>query len=251
MLGPDIATGSAAEDGLLALEPPKPLAARGILDIGSAADADAETGEMATAATPAATGPAALGLDSGSVITACAGSAVAGGALLFLGSAAGSGLIGPGMLAPPWWAVVGSAGSAVIPPGFGSSGSALGSAAVGSAVTGSAVLTCLLALSTAPTPPAPSFPLLIPSPIPSPSPSLFPFMPVAAPIAESETEADASTLPGRYVVAATPPAVDDETTSVADTFAFHTLEVVTLLVVLILMAQQGSTEVAKKRPPRL
>lgn len=181
-------------------------------------------------------------------MTACAGSAVTGGALLFLGSAAGSGLIGPGMLAPPWWAVVGSAGSAVIPPGFGSSGSALGSAAVGSAVTGSAVLTCLLALSTAPTPPVPTFPLLIPPAVPTPPP---PVLLVAAPVAGSDPESQAgsesSTAPGRFPVAATPTDTD-EAAAGADVVGWDTLEVVTLLVMLVIIAYQGSPEAYRKRP---
>ncbi|MEV6559633.1 hypothetical protein AB0M22_28205 [Nocardia sp. NPDC051756] len=244
---PDAATGSAGDGGQLSLEPPTLPTTNAILDIGPAADADADTTGSATPTTGATANPAVLGLDSGSVMTACAGSAVTAGALLFLGSAAGSGLIGPGMLAPPWWAFVGSAGSVVIPPGFGSSGSALGSAAVGSAVTGSAVLTCLLALSTTPTPPAPSFPLLIPSPILSPPLSFF--LPATAPVAASVPPESAIT-PGRFVVAATPPVVDEAAAPVADQFAFNTLEIVTLLVVLILLAHQGTTEVTKKRPPR-
>lgn len=244
---PDASTGSAADGRQLSLEPPTLPTTNAILDIGPAADADSDTTGSATPTTGATANPAVLGLDSGSVVTACAGSAVTAGALLFLGSAAGSGLIGPGMLAPPWWAFVGSAGSVVIPPGFGSSGSALGSAAVGSAVTGSAVLTCLLALSTVPTPPTPSFPLLIPSPILSPPLSFFlpATAPVAAPIAP-----ETATTSGRSVVAATPPIVDDAAAPVADQFAFNTLEIVTLLVVLIIVAHQGTTEATKKRPPR-
>lgn len=244
---PEAATGSAADGGHLSLEPPTLPTTNAILDIGPAADADAETTGSATPTTGATANPAVLGLDSGSVVTACAGSAVTAGALLFLGSAAGSGLIGPGMLAPPWWAFVGSAGSVVIPPGFGSSGSALGSAAVGSAVTGSAVLTCLLALSTAPTPPTPSFPLLIPSPILSPPLSFF--LPATAPVAAPIAPETAAT-PGRFVVAATPPVADEAAAPVADQFAFNTLEIVTLLVVLIIVAHQGTAEATKKRPPR-
>ncbi|MFE9577674.1 hypothetical protein ACFYO1_14885 [Nocardia sp. NPDC006044] len=244
---PDATTGSAADGGHLSLEPSSLPATNAILDLGPAADADADTTGSATPATGATANPAVLGLDSGSVVTACAGSAVTAGALLFLGSAAGSGLIGPGMLAPPWWAFVGSAGSVVIPPGFGSSGSALGSAAVGSAVTGSAVLTCLLALSTAPTPPTPSFPLLIPSPILSPPLSFF--QPATAPVA-APAGSETAIAPERFAVAATPPVVDDAAAATADQFAFNTLEIITLLVVLTILAYQSSTEVTKRRPPR-
>ncbi|MFC9434212.1 hypothetical protein [Nocardia sp. NPDC057030] len=252
----DIATGSAvipeastgsADGGQLSLEPPALPTTNAILDLGPAADADADATGSATPTTGATANPAVLGLDSGSVVTACAGSAVTAGALLFLGSAAGSGLIGPGMLAPPWWAFVGSAGSVVIPPGFGSSGSALGSAAVGSAVTGSAVLTCLLALSTAPTPPPPSFPLLIPSPVLSPP--LSGFRPVSAPVA-APAEAETATASEGFGVAATPPLADDATAPAADQFAFNTLEIVTLLVVLVILTHQGTTEVTRRRPPR-
>ncbi|WP_438804581.1 hypothetical protein, partial [Nocardia alni] len=90
-------------------------------------------------AAPAAQGGTlgnSLGLSTGSVQTACAGSAVVGSSGLLLGLLTGSAL-GSGVLEPL------SSGSVLVP---GSSGSALGSAAVGSAATGSALLTCLLLL---------------------------------------------------------------------------------------------------------
>ncbi|MFI9402537.1 hypothetical protein [Nocardia sp. NPDC052316] len=173
------------------------------------------------------------------MLTACVGSA-AGAALLFLGSAAGSGLIGPGILAPPWWAV-GSAGSALLPPASGSSGSALGSAVVGSAMAGSAVLTCLLTLSTVTPPPTPSLPLLIPPPISIPNPPFV--LPVAAPVATP----DAATAAQRSPVAATPPAAIAEAAPTSDMFGWNTLEIVVFLVVLVLVAIQGSAEAARKR----
>ncbi|WP_107656782.1 hypothetical protein [Nocardia suismassiliense] len=174
------------------------------------------------------------------MLTACVGSA-AGAALLFLGSAAGSGLIGPGILAPPWWAV-GSAGSALLPPASGSSGSAIGSGVVGSAMAGSAVVTCLLTLSTVTPPPTPSLPLLIPSPIPIPNPPFV--LPVSAPVATPESATAAQRLP---VAAATPPAVTAEAAPTSDLFGWNTLEIVVFIVVLVLVAIQGSAEAARKR----
>lgn len=123
---------------------------------------------------------AAFGLDTGSVATACAGSAVAGSSAVLLGSATGSGLV-PGLIGPgSAGSGVGSAavgfgsagGSSLVPGlvGTGSSGSALGSAAVGSAMTGSALLTCLLLLPSVP--PLPELPLQFPSPPAPPAPAL-------------------------------------------------------------------------------
>ncbi len=104
---------------------------------GTHATADAAPRPTGMAGSPAE----ALQLDTGSVQMACSGSALAGSALLMLGSATGSGF--------------GSFGSSLIGPG--SNGSALGSAAVGSAATGSALLTCLLLIPAAP--PVPMSPL--------------------------------------------------------------------------------------------
>ncbi|MEU7766533.1 hypothetical protein AB0B25_15555 [Nocardia sp. NPDC049190] len=95
----------------------------------------------------------ALGLDSGSVATACTGSAVAGSALITLGSATAS-----------WWPRA-----------------ALGSAAVGSAAAGSGLLTCLLLLPGAPIP-DPYLPLHLGPPLPgSPAPPPTPPSPAPAP----------------------------------------------------------------------
>lgn len=145
-----------------------------------------------TAAEPEPAGEIAIpGVDTGTALTACAGSAALGSAGLLAGlataSGLGSGLIGPGSNAggSSIAAVVilsGSGmGSVVVASGSGlgsaMTGSAAGgSAALGSAALGSAVLTCLLAL---PTPPPPSFnPLqLAPPPVLLP-----PLAPVAAPV---------------------------------------------------------------------
>ena len=113
------------------------------------------TPSAAAAATPGGTLGNSLGLSTGSVQTACVGSAVVGGAGLLLGLLTGSGVITFGSSGSALGSVLGSSGV-----GWGSSGSALGSAAVGSAATDSALLTCLLLL---PAPPAvPEIPLRIP-----------------------------------------------------------------------------------------
>ncbi|MEU1431200.1 hypothetical protein ABZ412_29440 [Nocardia sp. NPDC005746] len=106
-----------------------------------------------------------LGLDSGSVLTACAGSAVVGSAALGLGILTGSGissgLIGPGF-------IPGSSG--LVGPGSAGAGSVV----VGSAATGSALLTCMLLLPV-PMAPEPGIPLLIPPAAPA-------VVPAAAPV---------------------------------------------------------------------
>ncbi len=150
------ASGSAetggARGGLLAT-------GRAQLDDGTSRAADTTAHPDITASSPAES----LQLDTGSVQSACTGSAATGSALLVLGLATGSGF--------------GSLGSSLIGPGSslvgtGSSGSALGSAGVGSAFSGSALLTCLLLLPTPPQapmsplelgPPAPEF-RIVPSP---------------------------------------------------------------------------------------
>ncbi|WP_433602209.1 hypothetical protein ACQPXH_11065 [Nocardia sp. CA-135953] len=104
-----------------------------------------------------------LGLDPGSVQTACTGSGVIGSATILLGLATGSGISGSGLIG------TGSVGS---------SGSGLGSVVVGSAMTGSALLTCLLLL---PALEPPGIPLQLGPPPPAPA------IPVpAAPIAPRE-----------------------------------------------------------------
>ncbi|WP_433666886.1 hypothetical protein ACQP06_25035 [Nocardia sp. CA-136227] len=110
-----------------------------------------------------------LGLDSGSVLTACAGSAVVGSAALGMGiltgSGMGSGLIGPGF-------IPGSSG--LVGPGSAGAGSVV----VGSAATGSALLTCMLLLPV-PMAPEPGIPLLIPPAAPAVVPAA---APVVAPL---------------------------------------------------------------------
>ncbi|MBF6338592.1 hypothetical protein IU450_22240 [Nocardia abscessus] len=117
----------------------------GELDGDSPSPANEPADSNVTADSPGA----APKLDTGSVQSACSGSAATGSALLLLGLATGSGFgsLVPGLIGP------------------GSSGSGLGSAAVGSAATGSAVLTCLLLLPTAP-PPVPMSPLQLGPPAP-------------------------------------------------------------------------------------
>ncbi|WP_043723909.1 hypothetical protein [Nocardia asiatica] len=176
-LGPDVpssgsAVGPAAEGGSLSLGPiriPTGSADFGYrpTDSGSRAARHEQLDRGAPRAESAALGSNVIAdspgetpkLDTGSVQTACTGSATTGSALLLLGLATGSGFgsLVPGLIGP------------------GSSGSGLGSAAVGSAATGSAVLTCLLLLAPAPPavpmsplqlgPPAPAFPVvpLLPS----------------------------------------------------------------------------------------
>ncbi|WP_438822726.1 hypothetical protein, partial [Nocardia barduliensis] len=152
-LGPNVPSGSgvdpAAEGGTLSLGPiriPSGSADPGYRPTGSgpraAGDEELDRGAPRAASEAPGSNVVADGsgeppkLDTGSVQTACTGSAATGSALLLLGLATGSGFgsLVPGLIGP------------------GSSGSGLGSAAVGSAATGSAVLTCLLLL--APAPPA-------------------------------------------------------------------------------------------------
>ncbi|WP_157107604.1 hypothetical protein [Nocardia amikacinitolerans] len=203
---------------------------------------------------PAATTPAeTLGLDVGSVRTACAGSAAAGSAALALGSAApalGSGLVGPGSsgsalgsgLVGPGLLGSGSAlGSGLVGPG--SSGSALGSAAgsaLGSALGGSALLTCLLLLPT--TPPTPGIPLRLEPPLPIPIPQAAP-EPVPA---QALTPAPVPPpLPARPPEAADPQPVEPT----ADPLAWNLLELMTVLVITVLAAVR--TRVVATRAPRL
>lgn len=169
--GGRVATGNSAG--------PNPLTA---LDLGSSSpDIPRETHEGAPdLASPTPEAPATpiaipntlgglLGLDSGSVLTACAGSAVVGSAALGLGiltgSGMGSGLIGPGF-------IPGSSG--LVGPGSAGAGSVV----VGSAATGSALLTCMLLL---PVPMAPEagIPLQIPPAAPAVAPAA---APVVAPL---------------------------------------------------------------------
>ncbi|MCP2280873.1 hypothetical protein [Nocardia amikacinitolerans] len=203
---------------------------------------------------PATTTPAeTLGLDVGSVRTACTGSAAAGSAALALGSAApalGSGLIGSGSsgsalssgLMGPGLLGSGSAlgsgtGSGLVGPG--SSGSALGSAA-GSALGGSALLTCLLLLPT--TPPTPGIPLRLEPPLPIPKPQA---APEPVPAQALTPEPVPPPLPARPPEAADPQPVEPT----ADQLAWNLLELMTVLVITVLAAVR--TRVVATRAPRL
>ncbi|WP_157187245.1 hypothetical protein [Nocardia vinacea] len=160
-----------------------------------------------------------LGLDPGSVQTACTGSAVIGSATILLGLATGSGITGSGIT-----------GSGLIGTGsVGSSGSGLGSVVVGSATTGSALLTCLLLL---PTPEPPGIPLqLAPPPVPAiPAPAALiapPEFPPAAPALAIVPETPIRTTPHR------PPALAAESDP-EDPIAWNLLELVTVMVVTVL-----------------
>ncbi len=153
-----------------------------------------------------------LGLNTGSVQTACAGSAVLGSSGLLFGLLTGSGLIEPLF-----------SGSVLAP---GSSGSALGSAAVGSAATGSAVLTCLLLLPAPP--PIPELPLRIPA-LP-PLPQIVPVqvrLPAPAPTPARPAPALVRPSP-RYARAALPVA------QAAPPVAWNVLELMTVMVVSVI-----------------
>ncbi|MBU3063753.1 hypothetical protein KO481_19735 [Nocardia sp. NEAU-G5] len=163
-------------------------------------------------AAPDASWAHTLGLNSGSVGTACAGSAVAGGSGILLGLLTGSGLVGPGTV------------------GVGSSGSSLGSVAVGSALTGSALLTCLLLLPGIP-PPAPGLPLRIPMPIP-------PIAPVRMPAPLRPPPPAIMPAPSRVVPESEPIA---ESSPPAAPVAWNVLELVTVLVVSVIAAYRGRT----------
>ncbi|MEU2252401.1 hypothetical protein ABZ540_04400 [Nocardia xishanensis] len=189
---------------------------------------------------PAPDTPAeALGLDVGSVRTACTGSAAAGSTALALGSALGSGLVGPGVVGfgSSGSALGSSTGSGLVGPG--PSGSALGSAA-GSAFGSGALFTCLLLLPM--TPPAPAIPLRLDPAAPVPIPRA-PAEPV--PARAQAQEPTPAALPARPPRAADPQPVEP----VADALAWNLLEIVTVLVIAVLTAVR--TRVAAGRVPPL
>ncbi|RDI67611.1 hypothetical protein [Nocardia pseudobrasiliensis] len=174
-VGSEIDTGSASAEIPLALRPPDPpqpaIRARvpALDETPSTGGALAIPGRMPDAVADGP--PLAPSLDTGSVQTACAGSAVAGSSMILLGLLTGSGggsyLVGPGSVVIGW------------------GGSGLGSVVVGSAVTGSAVLTCLLLLPAPP--PAPELPLQLgPPPAPPPPPPVPAPPPVVVPVATPE-----------------------------------------------------------------
>ncbi|WP_433631240.1 hypothetical protein [Nocardia sp. CA-120079] len=222
-------SGSSAYGGVLDLEPRG--VATGSAAPGTAMSANAKRGGAATgtggidngADSPRVGGHAdatagageSLGLDPGSVQTACTGSAVIGSATILLGLATGSGITGSGLI---------GAGS------VGSSGSGLGSVVVGSAMTGSALLTCLLLL---PAPEPPGIPLQLGPPPPAPAipaPAALiapPEFPTAAPALAIAPETPIRTTPHR------PPAVAAES-AMEDPIAWNMLELVTVMVVTVL-----------------
>ncbi|WP_067471025.1 hypothetical protein [Nocardia amamiensis] len=167
----------------------------------------------------------ALQLDTGSVQLACTGSALAGSALLLLGSATGSGF--------------GSSGSSLV--GTGSNGSGLGSAAVGSAATGSAVLTCLLLLPTAP-PPVPMSPLQLGPPAPE-------FVPVPASV-----HAQTPPLQAELPRAESPPnrqrPRDPQTAEpTTDPLTWNLVKLMTVLVVTVFTIVRVRTSPSPRRTP--
>ncbi len=213
---------------------------------------------------------AAFGLDTGSVATACAGSAVAGSSAVLLGSATGSGLV-PGLIGPgsagsgAGSAAVGlgsASGSSLVPglvgtgsgvgsagvalgsslvPGLigtGSSGSALGSAAVGSALSGSALLTCLLLLP--PIPPLPELPLQFP-PLPAPP------LPVAPPSPKSVNAPSPPPAPEQQQAMPAPRRERPSTPALPDHHtAINTVILMTLLVVAA-AASRGRATIRRTR----
>ncbi|WP_141717966.1 hypothetical protein [Nocardia altamirensis] len=236
-------TGSAFDENSLSLEPPPALG--GILQTGSAGNI---THEQELDPTPVAdanaASPVVFGLESGSVATACSGSALSGGFGLLAGSAAGSGFIGPGSFAPPWWIPIGSAGSLWLPPGFGSSGSALGSAVVGSAVTGSALMTCMLTVVPSLPPPVPPFPPLL----------LFPPLPGGAIPGGVVTVSAPAAGAAQGSAAAAPfvphfPVATGAAGSAVDPAGWNTIEIMTLLILVILMGYGTSSTAAARKPP--
>ncbi|MEV0294724.1 hypothetical protein [Nocardia sp. NPDC050710] len=207
---PGLATGSSGLGIPLSLEPAPSM--RGFAGTGGAAVEPAAPIEAAIPDPVAASPAEALGLDTGSVATACTGSAVIGSAAILLGMATGSGSIGPALIGP------------------GSSGSGPGSAAVGSAATGSAILTCLLLLPGPPAP-APGIPLRLgPPPEPAPAVVLAPPEPAAEPAPRAEIPFVA--MPPRIREA-------EPIEPVADLVAWNLLELVTVLVVTVIAAFRG------------
>ncbi|WP_405135765.1 hypothetical protein [Nocardia sp. NBC_01388] len=192
----------------------------------------------APAPAPVAAAPAAgtlgetLGLQPGSVLPACAGSAVVGSAAIGLGlltgSGLGSGLIGPGF-------ILGSSGLV----GPGSSGA--GSVMFGSAVTGSALLTCMLLL---PVPKlAPGTPLGFPSPPPVVVPAAAPVIPpepvppAPVPVVPPAPVVIKPPLPHQVPVAAAPTPLSAN---------FNTMEIMTVMILTILGAARAKTSKSRR-----
>ncbi|WP_063044562.1 hypothetical protein [Nocardia pseudovaccinii] len=216
-----VATGSAAPGTAMSGNAKRGGAATGTGGIDNGAD-DPPFGGHADAT--AGVGES-LGLDPGSVQSACTGSAVIGSATILLGLATGSGVTGSGVTGS------GVTGSGLIGTGsVGSSGSGLGSVVVGSATTGSALLTCLLLL---PAPEPPGIPLQLGPPPPAPAipaPAALiapPEFPPAAPALAIAPETPIRTTPHRS------PAVAAESAP-EEPIAWNMLELVTVMVVTVL-----------------
>ncbi|MFX0576622.1 hypothetical protein [Nocardia nepalensis] len=200
-------TASGSSGGVLDLEPRSAGTGGGLL---GGVDSFA-AGEQVPHADATVGAGEALGLDPGSIQSACTGSAVIGSAAILLGSATGSGVLGPGLVG------TGSVGS---------SGSGLGSVIVGSAATGSALLTCLLLLP-APTPPQPGIPLQLGPPIPGPP---------APPVVPSEfiTAAPPAIAPEIPILATPHQPLNEAVESTPDPIAWNLLELVAVMVVTVL-----------------
>ncbi|MFI5776344.1 hypothetical protein [Nocardia sp. NPDC051570] len=239
---PEISTGSASAELPLDLHPPAAQPVR----IPTRHERRAVDEELAIPAPAPGNGSVAEGSgvppspDSGSVQTACAGSAIVGGTALLLGLLTGSGgshgVLGFGSVGPG-----SSLGSVVT----GSGGSALGSAAVGSAVTGSALLTCLLLVPGVPPPPAPESPLqLSPPPPPVPNVPVPPtvVVPVATPIPvpPPEPTPPVAPQPPRYRAAERAPL------SMAPVVGWNPLRLMTVLIISVL-AVAGSKAFRRRR----
>lgn len=237
-------TGSAVEVG------PGSSAVTG-LDLGSSSGgagsnfrgvaADLGLGQTGSAATDigvppvepvAGTAGELLGLEPGSVLTACAGSAVLGSAALALGSVTGSALVGLGSSGSGW---VG-AGSGLLVPGLligpGSVGGGTGSVVVGSAALGSALLTCLLLL---PVPDVPGIPLQLGSP----SPVAAPLAPEQPPAPEFVPPATVLPPPPKLPVAEPLPPVPTQKWSV--------LQMMTVLIITIIAGARVKAAKALRR----
>lgn len=167
-----------------------------------------------------------LGLEPGSVMTACAGSAIVGGAAILLGLATGSGL-GSGLVGPGF--VLGSSGLV----GTGSTGA--GSVVLGSAVAGSAVLTCLLLL---PMPVSePGIPLGFPT-VPGVVPAAVPVVP-EVPVIEPAVVPPAVVVPPPPVVPHVPYQAAEEVPKPVDWSAMQMMTVIVLTILAGVRAKVG------------
>ncbi|MEV6773293.1 hypothetical protein AB0N05_32125 [Nocardia sp. NPDC051030] len=161
-----------------------------------------------------------MGLESGSILTACAGSAVVGSAAIGLGLLTGSGL-GSGMLGPGF--VPGSSG--LVGPGSAGAGSVV----LGSAVSGSALFTCLLLLPVAPD--VPGIPLMLP-------PSVPPVAPVAAPVIPPVPESipPVPVIPPPLLPVHISPAM---ALPVPEPLDWNTMQMMTVMIITILAAARA------------